>query len=129
MKTSLSTSQTTGQTIEDLLLNFRSQPIGPHMPSLREILHNHAEERPERSSHPVDLEQVCNYLMDRKGAQKQNHNRSHNVRPLSELHPGQEVLFLSPSEPHDYIEGSYSKSIHTQKLPNRSLRQDLPPNP
>ena len=44
IKTALSTSQATGQTIRYLLLNIRSQPIGPHMPSAREILHNHTGE-------------------------------------------------------------------------------------
>ena len=48
IKTALSTCQDANQLIEDLLLNIRSQPIGPHLPAPREILHNGTEEYPGR---------------------------------------------------------------------------------
>ena len=46
------------QSVEDLLLNIRAQPIGPHLPSSREILHNRTEERPGKPSQPVNMEDI-----------------------------------------------------------------------
>ena len=40
IKTALSTSQDSKVSIEDLLLDLHSTPIGPNMPSPQEILHN-----------------------------------------------------------------------------------------
>ena len=68
--------------------------MGPHLLSLREILHNRTEEHPGRPSQPVDMEQVCNYLITKKKTvQKENHDKRQNVNPLPQLNPGQEVLF------------------------------------
>ena len=49
IKTALPTCQESKQSIEDLLLNIRTQPIGPHLPSPREILHNRTEECPRKT--------------------------------------------------------------------------------
>ena len=38
--------------------------------------------------------------------QKKHYDKRHNVRDLPELHPGQEVLFLSPADTNSYIEGT-----------------------
>ena len=44
IKTVLATAS--GKTLDDLLLCIRSTPIGPNLPSSREILHHHTEECP-----------------------------------------------------------------------------------
>ena len=58
IKTALSTCQESKQSVEDLLLNIRTQPIGPHLPSPREILHYRPEEHPGRPSQPVNEEDI-----------------------------------------------------------------------
>ena len=40
MKTALATATTSGKTLDDVLLSLRSSPIGPNLPSPREIFHN-----------------------------------------------------------------------------------------
>ena len=75
MKTVLATATTSGKTLDDVLLSLRSNPIGPNLPSTREILHNQTEESPGQPSHPVDCEQVRNYLLDRKTTQKEYHDK------------------------------------------------------
>ena len=126
MKTSLATATTSGKTLDDVLLSLRSTPIRPNLPSPREILHNHTEECPGHPSHPVNYEQVRNYLLDKKATQKEYHDKSHNAKPLPELEPGQKVLFLSPRGKNQYIKGiTTTKSINTQKLLHRVPRQDI----
>ena len=98
MKTSLATATTSGKTLDDVLLRLRSNPISPNLPSPREILYNCTEEHPGQPSHPVICEQVRNYLLDKKATQKEYHDKSHNAKPLSELEPGQKILFLSPEK-------------------------------
>ena len=115
MKTSLATATTSGKTLDEVLLSLRSTPIGPNLPSPREILHNHAEEHPGQPSHPVDYEQVRNYLLDKKATQKEYHDKSHNAKPLSELEPGQKVLFLSPREENQYIKGTITTKAATPR--------------
>ena len=46
MKTALATAMTSGKTLDDVLLSLQSSPIGPNLPSPREILHNFTEECP-----------------------------------------------------------------------------------
>ena len=94
IKTSLATATASGKTLDDLLLSLRSTPIGPNLPSPWEILHN-CTEHPGWPSHPVDYEQVRNYLLDKKATQKKYHDQSYNVKSLPEVTPAQ-VLFLSP---------------------------------
>ena len=115
MKTALATATTSGKTLDDVLLSLRSSPISPNLPSPREILHNCTEEHPGQPSHPVDCEQVRNYLLDKKTTQKEYHDKSHNARPLSELEPGQKILFLSPREENQYIEGTITTKAATPR--------------
>ena len=115
MKTALATATTSGKTLDDVLLSLRSSPIGPNLPSPREILHNRTEEHPGQPSYPVDCEQVRNYLLDKKTTQKEYHDKSHNTRPLSELEPGQKILFLSPREENQYIEGTITTKAATPR--------------
>ena len=115
MKTALATATTSDKTLDDVLLSLRSSPIGPNLPSPREILHNQTEEHPGQPSHPVDCEQVRNYLLDKKTTQKEYHDKSHNTRPLSELEPGQKILFLSPREENQYIEGTITTKAATPR--------------
>ena len=116
MKTSLSTATTSGKTLDDVLLSLRSTPIGPNLRKPREMLHNHTEECSRHPLHPVDYEQVRNYLLDKKATQKEYHDKNHNAKPLPELKPGQKVLFLSPREEDQYFEGT----ITTKALTPRS---------
>ena len=97
------------------MLSLRSTPIGPNLPLSREILHNHTEECPGQPSHPVDCEQVRNYLLDKKATQKEYHDKSHNAKPLSELEPEQKLLFLSPREKKQYIEGTITTKAATPR--------------
>ena len=79
------------------------------------MLCNRPEECPGRPSQPIDIEQVCNYLISKKATQKENHDKRHNVKPLTELNPGQVVLFLSPVDPHEYIKGTITLHASTPK--------------
>ena len=89
------------------LLHIRSTPIGPDLPSPREILHNLTDDRPEKPSRPVNFAQVRNYLISQKGKQKDNHDSRHQAKPLLELQPGQQALFLSPvNNKSEYIPGT-----------------------
>ena len=115
MKKALAIATTSGKTLDDVLLSLRSRPIGPNLPSPREILHNCTEEYPGQPSHPVDCEQVRNYLLDRKTTQKEYHDKSHNARPLSELEPGHKILFLSPREENQYLEGTITTKAATPR--------------
>ena len=49
IKTALSTGHDSKLPIEDILLNIRTQPIGPNLPSPQEILHNHIEATPRKA--------------------------------------------------------------------------------
>ena len=115
MKTSLATATTSGKTLDDVLPSLRSMPIRPNLPSPREILHNQTEECPGHPLHPVSYEQVRNYLLDKKATQKEYHDKSHNAKPLPELKPGQKVLFLSPREENQYIEGTITTKASTPR--------------
>ena len=44
IKTALATANSSGKSLDDLLLSLRSMPIGPHLPSPREILHNRTQD-------------------------------------------------------------------------------------
>ena len=81
----------------------------------REILHNCTEECPGEPSHPINYEQLRNYLLDKKEIQKKYRNQSHNVKPLPELTTGQKVLFLSPKEQNQYIEGAVTAKASTPR--------------
>ena len=115
MKTSLATATTPGKILDDVLLSLRSIPIGPILPSPREILHNHTEEHTGHPSHPVNYEQVRNYLLDKKATQKEYCDKSHNVKPLPELVPGQKVLFLSPRKENQYIKSTITTKAATSR--------------
>ena len=52
------------------------------------------------------MEAVRNYLITQKISQKENHDKAQSVKTLPELIQGQEVLFLSPADPNQYIEGT-----------------------
>ena len=70
IKTALAPAKASGKTLHDLLLCIRSTPIGPNLPLPREILHNHTEECPGQPSHPINYEQVRNYLLDKKKSKR-----------------------------------------------------------
>ena len=104
IKAVLATAWSSGMTLDTLLLNLQWTPIGLHMPSPRDILHNWAQEHLGQPSQPVNFKEICKYLISKKALQKENHSKLHNTRSLPELHPGQGVLFLSPNSPNTYIQ-------------------------
>ena len=106
IKTALATAHSSGKALNNLLLSLRSMSIGPHLPSPREILHNRTQDLPGQPSHPVNFEEVRNYIIVQKSTQKRHYNKRHNIRDLPELYPGQAVLFLSPADTNIYIEGT-----------------------
>ena len=114
MKTALATATASRKTLDDILLSLRSTPIGPNLPSPREILHNHMEKRPRQTPHAVDYEEITNYLLDKK-TQKRYHDQGHNVKPLPELKPGQKILFMSPKDENQYIEGTVTSKASTPR--------------
>ena len=88
-------------------------PICLHLPSLREVLHNRTQDQPGQTSHPIDFEEVRDFLIMQTSVQKRNYDRRHNIKDLPELHPGQAVLFLSPADANIYIEGTITgPSLH-----------------
>ena len=115
IQTSLAKATASGKTLDDLPLCIRSTQIGPNLPSPREILHNHTEECPGQPSHPIDCEQVRNYLLDKKEIQKKYHDQCHNVKPFPEVIPGQKGLFLSPKEQNQYIKGTVTTKASTPR--------------
>ena len=115
MKTALATAATSRKTLDDVLLSLRSTPIGPNLPSPREILHNCMEKRPGQTPHTIDYEEIRNYLLGKKSTQKRYHDQSHSVKPLTELKPGQKILFLSPKDENQYIEGTVTSKASTPK--------------
>ena len=107
IKTAPATAEASGKTLDKVLLNIRSTPIGSNLPSPQEILHNCTEDRPGKPSQPVNFEQIRNYLIIQKEVQKDNYDQRHQAKPLPELWPGQEVLFLNPAENKSkYIQGT-----------------------
>ena len=107
IKTALATAESSGKTLDKILLHIRSTPIGPDLPSPREILHNLTDDRPGKPSRPVNFTQIRNYLISQKGKQKDNHDSRHQAKLLPELQPGQLVLFLSPVDnKSEYIPGT-----------------------
>ena len=66
IKTMLSTSQDSRKTIEDLLLDLHSTPIGPNIPSPRGTLHNRTLQHPSRPNAPVNIEIVKSYLLSKR---------------------------------------------------------------
>ena len=106
IKTALATANSSGKSINDLLLSLRSMPIGPHLPSPREILHNRTQDQPGQPPQPVDFEEVRNYLIAQKSTQKRHYDKRHNIRYLPELYPGQAALFLHPVDTNINIEGA-----------------------
>ena len=105
IKTALNTALPANKPLASVLLDLKSSPIGPKMPAPCEILHNRTIQWPGKSSQPIDLEQVRNFLISRRQAQCDQFNKSHGVQALSELPPGQEILFRSPAE-DEYIPGT-----------------------
>ena len=54
-------------------------------------------------------------MLDKKSTQKRYHDQSHNVKPLPELKPGQKILFLSPKDKNQYIEGTVTSKASTPR--------------
>ena len=70
IKTALSTGHDSKLPREDILLNIRTQAIGPNLPSPQEILHNCIEACLGKLSTPVEMEAVRSYLITKKTSQQ-----------------------------------------------------------
>ena len=101
----LSTTQQSCKTLQDLLLDLHSTPIGFNMAPPWEILHSRNFQHPGKPTTPVNMEQVHNYLLLKKEMQKTHFDRAHGARELQELSPSQEVLFWSLAE-DEFIPGT-----------------------
>ena len=64
-----------------------------------------ADPSPRQAIYPNQHEHVCNHLVVKKKSQKQYFDRAHNAKLMTQLDPGQEVLFLSPAD-QSYIPGT-----------------------
>ena len=98
--------QASNTSLHQLLQTLHSTPIGPSLPSPHEILLNCTDPKPGHPATPINLEQVRDYLITKRSAQKHYYDRRHNTRPLPDLSPGQDVLFLSPVDQMSYLEGT-----------------------
>ena len=112
IKTALNTALPSKKSLETVLLDLQSTPIGTNMPSPREILHNRTIQCPGRPSQAVDMEKIRNFLLSRKQAQCDQFNKSHGACALPEFLPGQEVLFGSPLD-DEYIPGTIIEKATT----------------
>ena len=105
IKTALNTALPAKKSLETVLLDLKSTPIGSNMPALHEILHNRTIQWPGRPSQLVDMEKIRNFLISKRQAQCDQFNKAHRVWALPELPPGQEALFRSPAS-DEYIPGT-----------------------
>ena len=112
IKTTLNTALPAYKPLVIVLLDLRSMPLGPKMPAPCKILHNRTIQWPGRPSQPIDLEKVRNFLISRRQARCDQFNKAHRVWALSELLPGQEVLFKSPAN-DEYIPGTIIEKTPT----------------
>ena len=113
LKTTLSASQYARISLEYVLLDLQSIPIGPKMPSSREILPNrmintHADHQPQS----IWKLSWTTWLQKRKP--KSIILTGHtNANLLSHLGPGQEVLFPSPANQCLYVPGTITDRSST----------------
>ena len=77
IKTALNTALQAKKSLETVLLDLRSTPIGPNMPSPQEILHNRTIQCPGRPPQPVNMEKIRNILISRKPSQCDQFNKAH----------------------------------------------------
>ena len=77
IKTALSTGLPAKKLLEAVLLDLRSMPIGPNMPTPHEILHNRTIQQPGRPSQPVDMEHIRNFLISKRQAHCDQFNKAH----------------------------------------------------
>ena len=115
IKTSLATAQASNTSIDHLLQILCSTPIGPSLPSPCKILLNRTDHKPGHPSTPIDFKQVRDYLITKKLVQKHYYDKRHNTRPLPDLSPGQDVLFLSLVDQMSYPEGTIVSQANTPR--------------
>ena len=125
IKTALNTALPANKSLEAVLLDLWSTPIGPNMPAPQEILHTRTIQWPGKPSLPIDLEKVRNFLISRRQAQCDQFNKAHRAQVLPEFPPGQEVLFRSPAD-DEYIPGTILwEGSCTVKLYHWGPRQEI----
>ena len=127
MKTSFATATTSGITLDDVLLSLRSTPISPNLPSPREILHNHTEGCPGQASHPVNCEQVRNYLLDKKATQKGYLDKSNNASLYQNWNQDKKFFSSAPEKKTNTSKAPLLLRQLHQKLLHRVPRQDILP--
>ena len=93
-----------------------SDPPHRPLPTLPcEILHNCTDAHPGQPSVPIDLEQVRDYLITKTNQQKTHHDKRYRAQPLSDLSPGQDVLFLRCTDQPSYLEGTILGPAHSPR--------------
>ena len=115
IKTSSATAQASNTSIDQLLQTLCSTPIGPSLPSPCKILLNRTDPKTGHPSTPIDLEQVRDYLITKKSVQKHYYDKRHNTRPLPDVSPRQDVLFLSLADQMSYLEGTIVSQANTPR--------------
>ena len=80
-----------------------------------QILLNCTDPKPGHPSAPTDLEQVRDYLITKTSVQKHYYDKRHNTRPLPDLSPRQDVLFLSLVDQISYLEGTIVSQANTPR--------------
>ena len=115
IKTSLATTQASNTSLDQLLHTLHSTPIGPSLPSPCKILLNRTDPKPSHPSTPINLEQVRDYLITKKSTQKHYYDTRHNTRPLPDLSPSQDILFLSPVDQMSYLKGTIVSRASTPR--------------
>ena len=115
IKTSLTTTQSSNISIYHLLQTLHSTPIGPKLLSPCKIPFNCTNTRPVQPPTPIDLEHVRDYLITKRLTQKHYYHKRHNTRPLPDLNPRQDILFLSPVDQTSYLEGTIVSQTNTPR--------------
>ena len=98
-----------------VLQTLCSTLIGPNLPSPHKILINCTDHKPGQPSTPIDLDRLRDYLITKKSAQKHHYDKIHNARPLPDLIPKQDDLFLSPGDQTSYLEGTIIDCANTSR--------------
>ena len=115
LKAALSTAKDARTSLKILLLELQSTPITPNMSLPHEIMHKHTIQWPDKSSKPVNMEMVWDFLIAKMLTQKKHCDRSHSVKPLSTLNCGKEELFLSLANQLIYIHGTIIATVSTPR--------------
>ena len=115
MKTALATATISGNTLDDVLLSMTStQSVQTyHLPEkFSTITQKNIQDNPHIQL-TVNKYEITHWI--RRQHKKSIMTKVKNARPLSELEPGQKILFLSPREENQYIGGTITTKAATPR--------------